>query len=86
MVIPSTPPSAPAQMVVTLSASDNVGGNVAEDGLLQSSSVSDSSSTEQVESTLSTVPATVRDGPLLNNNNHYVIKIVCIAAGKYVLP
>ena len=74
MAIPRTPPSAPAQMVVTLSASDNVGGNVAGDGLLQSSSISDSSSTEQVGSTLSTVPATVRDGPLVTHDESSMTK------------
>ena len=70
IAIPRTPPSAPAQMVVTLSVSDNMGGF----GLAQSSSVSDSSSTEQVGSTLSTVPATVRDGPLLTHDENSMTK------------
>ena len=52
VAITTTPPSAPAQMAVTLGVSDNVGGF----GLVQSSSISDSNSTGQVGSTLKTVP------------------------------
>lgn len=70
IAIPRTPPSAPAQMVVTLSVSDNAGGF----GLLQSLSVRDSSSTGQVESTLSTVPVTVRDGPLPTHDENSMTK------------
>ena len=74
VAITTTPPSAPAQMAVTLSVSDNVGGF----GLVQSSSISDSSSTGQVGSTLKTVPVTVKEGPLLIHDDKSMTKSLAV--------